>query len=284
MFSYRRLLYVIHAAIVAVWFIFILPNYFRGEWEIPGGVAVGALFIRFYGLLQAIALVVGYYVVLRLARRVGMADAAVERFLWFVVPAAYIGARLYFVIFSWSYYAQDWSKILAVWEGGLAIHGALIGGAVGVWLFARINRLPFLSITDLLVPALALGQAIGRWGNFFNQEAFGAPTALPWKMFVDQARRPAEFVSAKFFHPTFLYESLWDALLFVLLWLVWRKPLQKPGLATAVYVGLYSVGRFFIEMLRTDSLFVGDVRVAQAVSVVGVVIAAVIVVERRRKT
>lgn len=253
---------------IGAWAGLLLPDYFAGERIISSGFALGAFHFRYYGLLQALALVFGYELTVALARRRQIDPAIVGDLLLWTVPLAYLLARMYYVVFTWSYYAtQPWWKVFAVWEGGLAIHGGILGGVIGLWLFAKRCDLRLATLTDLLVPALVFGQALGRWGNFFNQEAFGGPTALPWKMFVAPEYRPLQFADAAFFHPTFLYESLADIVLFGVLLLLFRRR-EPTGVMTAVYLSGYAFARFFIEGLRTDSLYLGSFRVAQVVSVV----------------
>ena len=242
----------------------------------PGAVAfqIGPLVVRWYGILMAAAIVVGLWLGHREARRQGLpADDIVSAGQWAIL-AGLIGARAYEVIFNWDYYGEYPAKIIAVWEGGLAIHGGLIAGPlVGAFLAYRW-RLPVLRGLDVAAPSIAIGQAIGRWGNFFNEEAFGRPTDLPWKLYISPPHRPPGFTQYEFFHPTFLYESLWDFAIFLVLVLVLRnRVLTRPGLLFFAYVGLYSVGRFVIEGLRLDSFWVGGIRVPQAASVVGVAIA-----------
>ena len=163
-----------------------------------------------------------------------------------------------------------------MWEGGLAIHGGLIAGPlVGVYLAWRW-RVPIWRSLDVAAPSVVLGQAIGRWGNFFNEEAFGRPTDLPWKLYISPPHRPAPFTQDEFFHPTFLYESLWDLGVFLLL-VLWLRPAlrHRPGALFFSYVGLYSVGRFAIESLRLDSFWLDGFRVPQLASVAGLIVAAV---------
>ncbi|NES94737.1 MAG: prolipoprotein diacylglyceryl transferase, partial [Desertifilum sp. SIO1I2] len=157
------------------------------------------------------------------------------------------------------------------WRGGIAIHGAIIAGAIATLIFARLQKVPFWQLADLVAPSLILGQAIGRWGNFFNSEAFGAPTDLPWKLYIPLARRPPDLVNFEYFHPTFLYESLWNLAIFALLLLLFMrglkgKPHLKLGTIFLLYLIGYSLGRFWIEGLRTDSLMLGPLRIAQLVS------------------
>jgi phosphatidylglycerol:prolipoprotein diacylglycerol transferase len=242
----------------------------------PGAIAfqLGPFVIRWYGILMATAIVLGLWLGHRTAKRENLpADDFISVAQWSIL-AGLVGARLYEVVFNWDYYGQYPSKIIAVWEGGLAIHGGLIAGVlVGLWLAHRW-RLPILRCLDVAAPSIALGQAIGRWGNFFNEEAFGRPTSLPWKLYISPPHRPPGYQQHDFFHPTFLYESLWDLLVFVLLVAVLRRRFsQRPGALFFCYVGLYSVGRFAIEALRLDSFWLGPFRVPQLASLAGVLVA-----------
>ena len=244
----------------------------------PGAIAleIGPITIRWYGILMATAILVGFWLAHRRALEEGLpADELVRVAQWSVV-AGLCGARLYEVAFNWDYYGRFPWKIIAVWEGGLAMHGGLIAGPLVGLLLARRWGVPIRRGLDVVAPSMVLGQAIGRWGNFFNEEAFGRPTDLPWKLCISPLHRPPEFRDAQFFHPTFLYESLWDALVFALLvWWVRPRVGRHPGAVFFSYVGLYSVGRFFIEALRLDSFWVAGFRVAQLASIVGVIVAVV---------
>ncbi len=244
----------------------------------PGAIAIqlGPISIRWYGILMATAIGVGFWLAHREARAEKLPADDILRVAQWAVVAGLIGARLYEVIFNWDYYGQYPAKIIAVWEGGLAIHGGLIvGPLVGVYL-ARRWRVPIWRSLDIAAPSVAIGQAIGRWGNFFNEEAFGRPTDLPWKLYISPSHRPAPFAQDDFFHPTFLYESLWDLGIFLVL-VLWLRPAlrNRPGALFFSYVGLYSVGRFAIESLRLDSFWLDGFRVPQLASVAGCIVAAV---------
>jgi len=244
----------------------------------PGAIALqlGPLTFRWYGILMAGAMGLGLWLAHRDARRRGLDPEPLLKAAELALLGGLVGARLYYVVFNLDYYSQFPTKIFAVWEGGLAIHGGVIGGIVLGGGYAWWRKLPVLRYLDIAAPSLVLGQAIGRWGNFFNDEAFGTPTDLPWKLYIPLPQRPAEFSQSEFFHPTFLYESLWDGLVFLLLVRVFRDRLAPaPGALFLTYLGLYSVGRFFTEGLRTDALMAGSVRVAQLVSVMGVAVALV---------
>jgi phosphatidylglycerol:prolipoprotein diacylglycerol transferase len=253
----------------------------------PGAIAleIGPIVVRWYGILMATAILVGFWLAHRRALAEGLpADELVRAAQWSVV-AGLCGARLYEVAFNWDYYGRFPWKIIAVWEGGLAMHGGLIVGPLVGVLLARRWRVPIRRALDVVAPSMVLGQAIGRWGNFFNEEAFGRPTDLPWKLYISPAHRPPEFRDAPYFHPTFLYESLWDALVFALLvWWVRPRVGRDPGAVFFSYIGLYSVGRFFIESLRLDSFWVAGLRVPQLASILGVVVAAVGLVWVRRRS
>jgi len=235
----------------------------------PGSIAlqIGPLAIRWYGLLIATAVLLGTSLAHREAIRRREDPDQLLNVIVLGVMAALVGARLYYVLFNWGYYGPRPSKILAVWEGGLAIHGGILGGALATAIYTLRKKLPMLIYMDIMAPFLVLGQAIGRWGNFFNQEAFGIPTDLPWKLYIEPFHRPSHLATYEFFHPTFLYESLWDLAVFAILYFLLRRPLERtPGALVLCYLGMYSFGRFFVEAFRTDSLMLGPLRAAQVVS------------------
>jgi phosphatidylglycerol:prolipoprotein diacylglycerol transferase len=242
----------------------------------PGAIAIqiGPLAVRWYGLMIATGVMLGTTLAHREAIRRGQDPDKLLNLIVVSVLTALVGARAYYVLFNWDYYGGQPAKIVAIWEGGLAIHGGLLAGAVATILYCRWAEVSVPVTTDIMAPGVAIGQAIGRWGNFFNQEAFGVPTDLPWRLYIDPYHRPPHLKSFDYFHPTFLYESLWNFLVFGVLWFGLRKRLQgRPGALTLCYLGLYSVGRFFVEGLRIDSLMLGNLRAAQVVSLVLIVAA-----------
>ena len=253
--------------------------------QIPAIFGLGPFPVRWYGILVATSIVVGLWLAHRQAKREGLpADDIISVGQWSIL-AGIIGARLYEVIFNWDYYGQHLSKIPAVWEGGLATHGGLIVGPLLGVLLAWKWSVPILKGLDVISPAMVLGQAIGRWGNFFNEEAFGRPTDVPWKLYISPAHRPPGFGQFEYFHPTFLYESIWDAAVFVAL-VAWLRPSlrQHPGALFFCYIGLYSIGRFAIEALRLDSFWLGAFRVPQLASVLGVIVAVIGLAWTRRRS
>lgn len=244
----------------------------------PIFVQVGPLAIRWYGVLMAAAMAVGLWLAYRDARRRGVDPEELLKASELALLGGLVGARLYYVAFNWDYYSRALPKIIAVWEGGLAIHGGLLGGLLLGGGYAWWKRLPLPRYLDIVAPSLALGQGIGRWGNFFNEEAFGTPTSLPWKLYISPPHRPLLYAQEEFFHPTFLYEALWDFLVFALLvWVFRDRVARAPSCLFWVYVGLYSVGRLIVEGFRTDSLMLGSIRVAQLASAIGIVLAIVLV-------
>ncbi len=249
---------------------------FLAEFASPGPT-IGPLPIRWYGLLIASAVLIGVSLSTYLAKRRGVnPDLISDLAIWLVI-AAIPCARLYYVAFEWDKYVDNPAEIVAIWHGGIAIHGAILGGLIAALLFARLNKISFWQLADLVAPSLILGQAIGRWGNFFNSEAFGRPTDLPWKLYIPPAQRPIGYTQFDYFHPTFLYESLWNLAVFALLITLFRWGLKHPnglkvGTLFLVYLVAYSLGRVWIEGLRMDSLMVGPLRMAQMVSLTCVAI------------
>ena len=228
--------------------------------------------IRWYGILISLAFLVGTILALREAKRHGLDEEVLIDLLLFAAPAALIGARIHYVIFSWNLYKDNPIQILNFRGGGLAIHGGIIAGVIVGYIFCKVRKIKFWELADITAPSIILGQAIGRWGNYTNQEAYGGPTDLPWGIMIDGVK----------VHPTFLYESIWNILVF--LFLIWysRKKTKAGGEVFLLYIILYSLARFFIEGLRTDSLMWKDIRIAQLISVVSIVIAAIIFYRRRK--
>jgi len=238
--------------------------------------SIGPIDVRWYGLIITSAVLIGYAIAYWRVKSRGQDTEHLTNILIIALVSAIIGARLYYVLFSFSDYVSNPAEIFAIWHGGLAIHGALIGGILSTVLYTRYYGLNFWLWADLMIPSMILGQAIGRWGNYMNQEAFGSPTSLPWAIYISPARRPAEFVGFSHFHPTFLYESIWNLLGFALLMYLSHRQRLRPkswptGSLLLVYGIYYSVGRGMIEGLRTDSLMLGPIRVAQLISVIIVV-------------
>ena len=212
-------------------------------------------------------------------RRALQEDTIIDLAFW-AIPLALVGARVYYAVFNWQAFADDPLAILRIWEGGIAIYGAIIGGLIGVLIFSQRRKMSPFTLTDIVVPGLSLAQGIGRWGNYFNMEAYGREITSPaWQFFPIGVQIPS--ASGYTWHmATFFYESCWDIAVFLVLWFVIRKRAEKPGTTTLWYLLLYGIGRFFIEGLRTDSLMSGSVRVSQLLSLVLVVAAVVLLILR----
>lgn len=236
----------------------------------PVAFKLFGLEVRWYGILIAIGAFLAINVAEKMGKRYNYKDGLYNLFSSdlgiFVILLGVIGARLYYVIFQWDYYRENPGEILAIRNGGLAIYGGILAGLLATYIFSRIKKIKFMTILDCLAPAVPLAQAIGRWGNFINGEAHGGPTDLPWGIMVDGIK----------VHPTFLYESLLDFFIFIVLYFFVSKRQKFEGQLFTLYLIIYGCGRFFIEAMRTDSLYFGPFRVSQLLSLILVVIGLII--------
>lgn len=238
----------------------------------PIALKLGPIEVHWYGVIIASAVVLATSLAVRegTKRRIN-SDDIYDMILW-ALPFALIFARAYYVVFEWSYYSQHLDQIIAIWDGGIAIYGSLIGAGLVVFFFCRAKWIPVWLMLDVAGPVVLMAQGIGRWGNFMNQEAFGRITSLQFlqNLHIPHFIVQQMFIDGAYRQPTFLYESLWDILGFILLIsLRHRKGLFKQGEVFLSYVIWYSFGRFFIEGMRTDSLMIGNViRVSQVLSIV----------------
>ena len=248
-----------------------------GDWEFnpdPIAIHVGHG-IYWYGIILAAAMLAGLFLCMKQAKRFGLTEDNVLDFVLWAVPCCILGSRIYYVIFYLDLYRTadgglDWGRIIAIWDGGLAIYGTVIAGVIVALIFTRLKKLRFTAMADLAVMGLMLGQVIGRWANFINREAFGAETTLPWRMKLWTSAYTSIEV-----HPTFFYESLWNLVGLLLILFVVSRGRRFDGENTCFYFLWYGLGRAWIEGLRTDSLylfnwtFLGQpIRVSQALSVV----------------
>jgi len=247
--------------------------------EDPVAFEIFGLSVRWYGIMTSIALVVGFIVAYFLAGYRGQRKDEVLNFAPFAIVFSIIGARLLHVAVNWSsYYSIHPLYIFALRRGGQAIQGAILGGVLTLIIFCKIRKIDFWLWADIISPGLILGQAIGRWGNFFNQEAFGKPTDLPWAIYIEEQYRPNGYASYEYFHPTFLYESIANFLLFALLifmhWYYKKRQGKLPyGLILATYLGVYSIYRTFIEYYRIDSTLIGSVKVVYIINLITILAA-----------
>lgn len=237
----------------------------------PIAFTIFSIPIRWYGVLIALGMVTGISLTKYTCKLKGISFDKLVDMLILVLPMAIIGARLYYVLFELEYYRNNLMEIFNIREGGLAIHGGVILGVLTAAVYIKIKKLEFFKYADAAAPGLIIAQAIGRWGNFFNQEAHGGPVSEEFISRFPEFIKRGMLIDGQYYHPTFLYESLWNILVFIILILIIKK-VKKNGLAAFSYIGLYSIGRFFIEGMRTDSLMLGNFRVAQLISLVGVLI------------
>lgn len=249
----------------------------------PVAFSLGPLSVRWYGLIIGIGIALGLILAMRESEKRGLGkDLFADLLLW-AIPIAIISARIYYVIFEWDYYSQYPGEIIKIWNGGIAIHGALIGAVITAIIFAKKRGVSFWQLADIAAPSIILGQAIGRWGNFVNQEAHGSEVSRQFleNMYLPEFIINGMYINGAYYHPTFLYESLWNFAGFALLLLLRRVNLKRGELFLG-YVIWYSIGRYFIEGMRTDSLMVTEMlRAAQMLSIILVVGAIAIIIYRR---
>ncbi|HDJ2491829.1 TPA: prolipoprotein diacylglyceryl transferase [Staphylococcus aureus] len=250
----------------------------------PVAFNLGPLSVRWYGIIIAVGILLGYFVAQRALVKAGLHKDTLVDIIFYSALFGFIAARIYFVIFQWPYYAENPSEIIKIWHGGIAIHGGLIGGFIAGVIVCKVKNLNPFQIGDIVVPSIILAQGIGRWGNFMNHEAHGGSVS---RAFLEQLHLPNfiienMYINGQYYHPTFLYESIWDVAGFIILVNI-RKHL-KLGETFFLYLTWYSIGRFFIEGLRTDSLMLtSNIRVAQLVSILLILISISLIVYRRIK-
>jgi len=250
----------------------------------------GKINVYWYGVFIAIAFVLAVIFALRDSKKFGVDEETLIDAILFAAPVAIIFSRLYYVVFSWSEFKDNPSEIFKIWHGGLAIYGAIIGAFLTTMVFCKIRKLNMWKMFDIAAPYILMAQAIGRWGNFINQEAFGGNTSLPWGMTGNKIASQLKIYQIQGInvdpalpvHPTFLYESLWNFAAFgFLLW--FRKHKKLDGEVTFLYMVLYGFGRFWIEGLRLDSLWLGPFRISQLLAAVFVVAFSALIYFRRKR-
>ncbi|AHI56907.1 prolipoprotein diacylglyceryl transferase [Listeria ivanovii] len=250
----------------------------------PVAIQLGNISVKWYGVIIASAVVIALLLALSEANKRKMDKEIIVDLLIWAIPISIISARIYYVIFEWDFYKNNLGEIVKIWHGGIAIYGALIGAVLTAVIFSRIKKISFWQLADVIAPSLIIAQAIGRWGNFMNQEAHGAETT---RTFLENLHLPEfiinqMYIDGAYYQPTFLYESLWNVIGFIILLVIRRTKIRRGELFLS-YVIWYSFGRFFIEGMRTDSLMWGDFRVSQVLSVLLIILSIGIIVYRRLK-
>jgi phosphatidylglycerol:prolipoprotein diacylglycerol transferase len=243
---------------------------------------IGPIQVRYYGLMYVLFILVGIFLIKKEVKRknISLTEDDVINMVMFLVLTGILGARIYYVVFNWDYYGSHLLEIPAVWHGGLAIHGGLIGGVIAGLYFCKKRSLSFLELADAIAPAIILGQVFGRFGNFMNGDAHGIPTKMPWGIVF-----PPESIAGSQFgpvplHPTMLYEMFLNFLIFLVLWGI-RKRDYQHGFLFCLYLILYSIDRFFVSFFRADSLMIGGFRAAHVISIVIVILSGVFMFRKK---
>ena len=246
----------------------------------PGDIAFSIynLDIHWYGIIMSLSMLAGILIILFIRKKyfknISIDEICDISFLLIIIGL--ISARLYYVILDYEYFIRNPLEIPAIWNGGISIQGALIGGVIFGLFYAKKHQLNFLRYADLFSFGIITGQIVGRWGNFFNSEAFGFPTDLPWKLYIPFASRPLEFRNYEFFHPTFLYESILNLGILAILFIVLNKyNNRKDGLIFFLYIILYSIVRIVVETIRIDSVLnIGHIHIAHITAVILIIVSA----------
>lgn len=242
----------------------------------PQSFQVGPFSIYFYGVIFALGVLAAYQVAVRLAPERSLEPKMLEDIFLFTLPVSILGARLYHVFDLWSYYRQRLVEVFMIWHGGLGIYGGILAGVIFLLVYSHWKQFRLAAVLDILAPGLALGQAIGRWGNLFNQEAFGPPTNLPWRVPIQPQHRPHVWAGNTFFHPFFLYESVLDLANFFLLCYVFKKT-KKEGLVAGFYFINYGTIRFLLEFLRWDTWLIAGTKLAHPLSLSSIILGLVLI-------
>lgn len=248
----------------------------------PVALQLGPISIRWYAICIVSGLILAVYLSMKEAPRKKIDPDDIIDFILIAFPLAIVGARLYYVIFEWGYYSQHLGEIFAIWNGGIAIYGGLLTGALVLYLFSRRRLIEPIDFLDIAAPSVMIAQSIGRWGNFFNQEAYG--TAVKSLNYLPSFIRDQMYIDGSYRQPTFLYESIWNLLGFLLILILRRKPqFLRQGEITAFYLIWYGFGRMIIEGMRTDSLMFAGLRVSQWLSMILILVGLAIIIYQRRK-
>lgn len=234
--------------------------------------SIFGLDVYWYGIIIVAGILISAIFARREFERRGYKGDIIDDILFAILPIGVIGARIWYVIFEWDYYGAHPNEIIDIRGGGLAIQGGIIFGLIALYFFSKRRDIPMIDLTDILAPSLVFAQAVGRWGNFANAEAHGYPTDLPWGIIIDGVK----------VHPTFFYESLGDFLIFLFL-INYRKKNPAKGFISGIYFLAYGIVRFFVEGLRTDSLYVFGLRTAQLVSIVFMIVGIALLIYAKKE-
>ena len=232
-------------------------------------IDLGFTKVYFYSIMILVGMLLGIFLVYREFKRHKMDTNVLDNMAFYTILCGLLGARVWYVLFNLSEYQNNWLEVFAVWHGGLAIHGAIFGGLLFLFFYCRKKKISFIKIADIVMPAVLIGQIVGRWGNFFNQEAHGGIVSRTFleNLYIPEFIIDGMFIKGKYYHPTFLYESIFNLLILIFILCIRRSKYIKTGTVLSIYLMGYGMLRFFIESMRTDSLMFGSLRVAQLVSI-----------------
>lgn len=248
-------------------------------------IEIGSLEVKWYSFLLLLAFSIGFIIVMKQRDKVNLTKTEMLDMLFYLIIVSIVGARVYYVIFNLDYYMSNPIDMIKIWEGGLAIHGGILFGIIYLFVYCRRKKIKLLNMTDIIVPSLVLGQAIGRWGNFFNQEAFGPITTYQQlkSLHIPNFVINGMYINHHYYHPTFFYESLFCLFIFIVLITLIKLKLNKRGICTSIYLILYGIERFFMEGLRQDSLMFFNFEVARIVSIIMIITGICILFFNKKK-
>lgn len=241
--------------------------------------------VYYYSLCILLGVIVAYILITREGKKQGLPKEFISDLIFYTLIIGILGARVYYCVFNLDYYLANPSEILKIYNGGLAIHGGVIAGLVFVYFYTKKKNISFIKILDIVAPAVIIAQSFGRWGNFFNQEAHGGITTYQnlKNMHIPEFIINGMHIEGKYYYPTFFFESIWCLIGFIILMFVRRNKNLRKGFQIGFYFIWYGIGRFFIEALRTDSLMFFNLKIAQIVSLIGIIIGIIIIVTNRNK-
>ena len=249
-------------------------------------ISIGPITIYWYSFLIFLSILIGLLIVKKEVVKTKLDKDFIFDLIFYLIPVAIIGARIYYVIFNYSVFKDNFIDVFKIWEGGLAIYGAVIAGILFTIYYCKKKKQSILLTLDILAPCLVLGQAIGRWGNYFNGEAHGVVTSLSYlkSLNIPDFIIKGMYINGNYYIPTFLFESIWCFIVFIILVIVRNKlKYKKEGIIVCLYFILYSLGRFFIEGLRTDSLYIFNFRISQIVAIILIIIGIVGIIILKKK-
>ena len=240
--------------------------------------------ITYYALCILLGVIVAYFIITKLSKKHNINSRYMDDIIFYGLLSGIIGARLYYVLFNLDYYLKDINEIVMIWHGGLAIHGGILFGALFVYLYSRKNKLNFIELTDIILPGVIIAQAIGRWGNFFNQEAYGMMVSkgLLEKLLIPKFIIEGMHINGNYYLPTFYIESIFCIIGFILIMIISKKT-KKIGIPTSFYLIWYGILRFIIEIFRTDSLMLFNIKIACLISIISIILGVILLFKKEKE-